>query len=56
MAKKLAQVSQKECVACGCCMKACQRKAISIPRGVYAVIDPELCVGCSCVRKNVPLT
>lgn len=54
MAKKLAQVSQKECVACGCCMKACPRKAISIPRGVYAVIDPKLCVGCGLCAKKCP--
>lgn len=54
MVKKLAKVSQKECVACSCCMKVCPRKAISIPRGVYAVIDPKLCVGCGMCAKTCP--
>ena len=54
MVKKLAKVSQKEWVACGCCMKVCPRKAISIPRGVYAVIDPKLCVGCGMCAKTCP--
>lgn len=43
--KKLAFVSE-ECVACGCCVKVCPLKAISIYKGVYAQVDENKCVGC----------
>lgn len=43
--KKFATVS-KECVACGCCMKVCPLKAISIPTGIRAQVDSSKCVGC----------
>ena len=45
MAKRKAVVNIKECVACGCCMKVCPRNAIDIPKGIYAQINRELCVG-----------
>lgn len=52
MPKRKATVSIKECVACGCCMKVCPKKAIAIPRGIYAEINPQLCVGCGkCVAE-----
>lgn len=54
MAKKKAVVSIQECVACGCCMKVCPRNAISIPDGIYAVIDQNLCVGCGKCVKECP--
>lgn len=54
MAKKKAVVSIQECVACGCCMKVCPRNAISIPDGIYAVIDQNLCVGCGKCAKECP--
>lgn len=54
MAKRKAVVSIKECVACGCCMKVCPRNAISIPDGIYAVIDQNLCVGCGKCAKECP--
>lgn len=38
MAKRKAIVSTQECVACGCCIKVCPRSAISIPKGIYAMI------------------
>ena len=52
--KKLAIVNRAVCVACGVCMKACPRKAISIHRGCYAVVDAEKCVGCGICAKACP--
>ena len=42
--KNIAAVS-KECVACGCCVKACPLGALSVHRGKYAVVR-ENCAGC----------
>lgn len=54
MAKRKATVSIKECVACGCCVKVCPRNAITIYKGIYAVVDKELCVGCGKCVKECP--
>lgn len=54
MPKRKATVNIGECVACGCCMKVCPKHAISIPRGVFAVIDREMCVGCGKCTKECP--
>ena len=49
---KKAFVDKKLCVACGCCLTACNVGAITIPRGVCAIIDINKCVGCGmCARK-----
>ena len=49
--KKLAFVDQKTCVACGVCMKACPKDAVSIYRGCYAAVEEGKCVGCGlCAR------
>lgn len=52
--KKLAFVDQAVCVACGACMKACPKGAISIYRGCYAVVNAEKCVGCGLCGKACP--
>lgn len=52
--KKLAFVDQKICVACGACMKACPKDAISIWRGCYAVAEDTKCVGCGLCAKTCP--
>lgn len=52
--KKLALVNQNICVACGACMKACPREAISIYRGCYAMVDESKCVGCGLCSKTCP--
>ena len=52
--KKLACVDQKICVACGVCMKACPKGAISIYRGCYAQVDDGKCVGCGLCAKACP--
>lgn len=54
MPKRKAKVSTWECVACGCCAKVCPKSAITIPKGIYAVINEDLCVGCGKCVKECP--
>ena len=51
--KRLASV-QIDCVACGTCMKVCPRQAISIYKGIRAMVDPNRCVGCGLCKKECP--
>lgn len=51
--KKLVVVS-KECVACGCCQKECPLGAISVFKGLYALVDPNKCIGCGKCAKVCP--
>ncbi|MBE6012470.1 4Fe-4S binding protein [Anaeropeptidivorans aminofermentans] len=44
--RKKAIVNQKECVACGCCVKVCPLGAISIFKGVFATVAYSKCIGC----------
>ena len=52
--KKLAFVDQKTCVACGVCLKACRKEAISIYKGCFARIDETKCVGCGLCARSCP--
>ena len=52
--KKLAFVDKKRCVACGVCMKACPKGALTIYRGCYAVVEADKCVGCGLCAKACP--
>ena len=52
--KKLAVVDRNICVACGACLKACPKNAISISRGCYARMDEVKCVGCGLCGKTCP--
>lgn len=52
--KKLAVVDKGICVACGACMKACPKGAISVYRGCYAAVDAATCVGCGLCAKTCP--
>lgn len=52
--KKLAIPDRKVCVACGVCMKACPKGAISIYKGCYAVVEEAKCVGCGLCAKACP--
>jgi ferredoxin len=36
----------KGCVACGCCVKVCPRGAMSVYKGMYALVDAQRCTGC----------
>lgn len=51
--KRYAEVSS-ECVACGSCIKACKKQAISVPKGIIAVVEKEKCVGCGLCEKACP--
>ena len=53
MAKKLATVDEKVCVACGACYGVCPKDAISV-NGCFAKIAPEICVGCGICEKTCP--
>ena len=52
--KKLAFVDKKTCVACGVCLKACRKEAISIYRGCFAQVEEDKCVGCGLCAKVCP--
>ncbi len=54
MASKKYAVIGKNCVACGCCVKVCPRDAVSIWKGVKAVVDTEMCVGCRKCAAECP--
>ena len=52
--KKLAVPDHRICVACGVCLKACPKEAISIYKGCYAQAAQEKCVGCGLCAKVCP--
>ena len=52
--KKLAVPDKKICVACGVCLNACRKEAISVYRGCYAQVDADKCVGCGLCAKACP--
>lgn len=43
----------KECVACGSCVKCCSFGAITVYKGLYAVVDNQ-CIGCGKCAKTCP--
>jgi len=51
--KNIANVS-KECVACGNCVKYCPKGAISVYKGIIAIVNSESCVGCGKCVKTCP--
>ena len=54
--ERRAYVEQKDCVACGCCIKVCPMSVIQVYRGLYAQINEEKCVGCGKCAKECPAT
>ena len=50
--KRRAYVEQRDCVACGCCAKACPVSAVNIYKGMYAIVDASRCVGCGRCRRE----
>ena len=49
--RRRAVVNQRDCVACGCCMKVCPLSAIQVIKGVAAQVDESKCVGCGKCAK-----
>lgn len=45
VSKNVAHI-EKGCVACGSCAKVCPKGAISIFKGLYAVVNENKCIGC----------
>lgn len=52
--KRYAVVRKDECVACGCCVKVCPKKAIAVMGGVMAAVNLAACVGCGLCAKECP--
>ena len=52
--RPLPAVERDSCVACGTCQSVCPRGAISVRRGLYAVVDPARCVGCGMCSRECP--
>lgn len=51
--KRKAVVNKNECVACGCCISVCPKRAIAVPDGIYARIN-DSCIGCGLCVKACP--
>lgn len=51
--KRFARIG-KDCVACGCCAKVCPIGAVTIDRGIRAVVRKERCVGCGKCAAECP--
>lgn len=47
-------VNERDCVACGCCVRVCPMRAIEIFRGSMAQVNQETCVGCGRCAKECP--
>ena len=52
--KRKAFVEQRDCVACGSCMKVCPKQAIQVIWGMMAQVDRTRCVGCGKCAKECP--
>lgn len=49
--KKIARIGEG-CVACGGCVKACTRTALTVDRGMRASVDESKCIGCGKCEKT----
>ena len=54
MAKRVASVDKKRCVACGVCENTCPLAAAKVYHGCYAVVEETVCVGCGKCAKSCP--
>lgn len=51
--RRKAIIRPNACVACGRCVMVCPVKAISVYKGIYALVD-RCCVGCGKCEKVCP--
>lgn len=54
LSKRYASVYENQCVACGTCIKVCPKDAISIPKGIFAIVNSLQCIGCGFCAKACP--
>ena len=54
MAKRVASIDKKRCVACGVCENTCPLAAVKVHRGCYAVVEEAVCVGCGKCAQYCP--
>jgi ferredoxin len=54
MASKFIANNTADCVACGACVTRCPKGAVTLYKGVRAVVDAALCVGCGACVKVCP--
>ena len=54
MAKRVASVDKKRCVACGVCENICPLAAAKVYHGCYAVVEETVCVGCGKCAETCP--
>lgn len=54
--RRRAFVNQRDCVACGCCVKVCPREAIYVAGGIAARVDLKKCIGCGKCARECPAT
>ena len=52
--KKTAVIDKHICAACGACLKACPREALSIYRGCFARVEEAKCIGCGLCARTCP--
>ncbi|MDR2883743.1 MAG: 4Fe-4S binding protein [Deferribacteraceae bacterium] len=52
MAQKNKASVGKQCVACGACIRKCPIGAITVYKGMYAVVDVPKCRGCGACAKH----
>lgn len=52
--RRRAVVEEKDCVACGCCIKECPLQVITVFKGIMAQVDEEKCVGCGKCARECP--
>lgn len=52
--KRKAVVDEGTCVACGCCVKVCPLRAVTIWWGITARVDGTACAGCGKCAKECP--
>jgi len=52
--RRKAVVDESACVACGCCVKVCPMRAISVVRGIAARVDRDKCIGCGKCARECP--
>jgi len=54
LAKRVASIDKKRCVACGVCENTCPLAEVKVHRGCYAVVEEAVCVGCGKCAQYCP--